>query len=125
MKKKDVKGYFNQKGVVEYYSKAVDSVGLWASEEIVYSKVFDNQQLKMLEVGCGAGRISLALWEKGYRNITAIDYCPRMVEAAKKLNLGKGFGVTFEEGDAMDLRYRDSEFEGIIFGFNGLMQIPK
>lgn len=125
MKRLDVEGYFNQDEVVKYYSKAVDSVGLWFSEDIVFSEVFNNKQLKLLELGCGAGRISLALWKKGYSNIIGVDNSPKMVKEAKRLNLEKGFGVIFEEGDAMALKYKDSEFDGIIFGFNGLMQIPK
>ena len=46
--------------MVEDYARAVDEVGLWNSERAMVSKYF-NPDDAILELGCGAGRISINL----------------------------------------------------------------
>lgn len=79
----------------------------------------------MLDLGCGAGRIAFGLWELGFRRVTGVDFAPEMVERARRLAEAKGCAIPFACGDATSLELESGDFDGVIFGFNGLMQIPR
>lgn len=119
----EVKNYFDSEAVVEAYAVAAVDVGLWRSEEKVLTRVFRRED-SLLELGCGAGRIALGLHELGYRNVLASDYSRAMVERARHLARMLEYAVPFQVCDATDLQFEAAVFEGAIFGFNGLMQIP-
>jgi len=119
-----VKKYYQQKNVVQYYSDATKNVGLWKSEEDIFLNEFKKNE-PLLEIGCGAGRIAIGLSMIGYKNITAIDYASDMVKEAQRNAKTLGCDIDIGYGDAMKLEYPDESFAGAIFGFNGLMQIPK
>jgi len=118
-----VKAYFRQPEVVDHYLHAANSVGLWHSEEKLFTRLFAWDD-SLLELGCGAGRIAVGLWEIGYRRITAVDYAKEMVAEARRINEMFEYGIFFHQGDATKLKYEDETYDGAIFGFNGLMQIP-
>ena len=68
-----MKAYFESDGVVDDYAKASVELGLWASEEKIFTRLFAPDD-SLLELGCGAGRIAIGLYELGYRNLLATDY---------------------------------------------------
>lgn len=117
------KPYFSHPGVVESYAAASQRVGLWESERKVFTRLFKEDDV-LLELGTGAGRIAFGLWELGYRQIMAVDSSKPMIEAARRQNLLADYGVFFHVADATRLKFEDNGFDGAIFGFNGLMQIP-
>lgn len=123
MERKTVLEYFDSEPVVEHYARAAASVGLWRSEAKVFRRLFKEDD-SLLELGCGAGRIALGLDELGYRNIIGIDYSPGMIKQARYLARMLDRRVPFRVGDATALEFEDGIFDGAIFGFNGLMQIP-
>ena len=47
-----------------------------------------------------------------------------MVAEARRINETFEYGIFFHHGDATALDYEDETYDGAIFGFNGLMQIP-
>jgi len=116
--------YFSNLPVLDHYQEATENVGLWNSEDIVFSKTFADRNLKILELGCGAGRISFGLWKKGYKKLTATDFSKPMIKRAVNLNKKFKTQITFKVEDATSLSFDNDSFEGAIFGFNGLMQIP-
>ncbi len=120
----EILSYFSKAPVLEHYQEATKQVGLWKSEKIVFSKTFSDRKLKLLELGCGTGRISFGLWKKGYTNLTATDFSRAMIKRARILNQNFKTKITFEVEDATGLSFNDDSFDGMIFGFNGLMQIP-
>ncbi|MDA1348882.1 MAG: class I SAM-dependent methyltransferase, partial [Chloroflexi bacterium] len=63
------------------YVDAVDQVGLWDSERMLVSTYFavDDQ---ILDIGCGAGRSTIALYRLGYPNIRGVDLSEGMVKRA-------------------------------------------
>lgn len=124
MESKVVKAFFQKSSVVRHYASATNAVGLWESEEKVCTRVFAKDK-PLLELGCGAGRIAIGLWELGYRDIVAIDFAREMVEEARKIGTLLNYGIDFRQGDATALKFEDEQFDGAIFGFNGLMQIPR
>lgn len=118
-----VKAYFESEPVVEHYADAAVQLGLWVSEEKIYTRLFKKED-SLLELGCGAGRIALGLYELGYRNILATDYAKAMVERLRKLSQLLEYAIPSQVADATALDLEDGVFDGAIFGFNGLMQIP-
>ncbi len=119
-----VKNYFEDMRVVCDYARAVREVGLWESERIVVER-FVSKDAKILELGCGAGRIAIGLGKIGYTDIAAIDFSSNMIDVAKLIGKEMGYKIKFSEGDATNLKFSDGQFDAVIFGFNGLMQIPR
>ena len=123
MEAKEVRAYFDSEKVVDHYSQAADNLGLWASEEIILTRLFKRKD-SLLELGCGVGRVAIGLYELGYRNILATDYAPNMIKQARILTSAQDYAIPFSVCDATELEFEDNCFDGIIFAFNGFMQIP-
>ncbi len=119
----EVKGYFNDPMAVLHYLKAVANVGLWDSEEQLFLKYFKKSD-SLLDLGCGAGRVAFGLWKLGFRRILGLDLAEGMIQAAKEIALSLQAEIAFETGDARRLPFEAKSFDGVVFGFNGLMQIP-
>ena len=119
-----VQSYFNSDPVVAHYEAAAQKIGLWKSEEKIFQQIY-NIEDSILELGCGVGRISFGLHELGYKHLLATDYAKNMIQRARDLSKKMGYPVPFRVCDATHLEFEDAIFEGVIFGFNGLMQIPK
>jgi ubiquinone/menaquinone biosynthesis C-methylase UbiE len=123
MEAKEVRAYFDSENVVDHYSQAADNLGLWASEEIILTRLFKRKD-SLLELGCGVGRVAIGLYELGYRNVLATDYAPNMIKQARILTSAQDYAIPFSVCDATELEFEDNSFDGIIFAFNGFMQIP-
>ncbi len=128
-----VRDDFNAINTVLHYTRAAHFIGLWKSELALIEQYFPAQTARLLEAGCGAGRVAVGLWHQGYRNITAFDFASELVEQAENLVQEQGItGLKFLVADAT--RLSDSQpsalnsqpaaFDGVLFMFNGLMQIP-
>lgn len=124
MEPNNVRKYFDAAGVVEHYAEAAANVGLWSSEEKIFTRVFQPSD-SILELGCGAGRIAIGLYELGFDKILASDYSRPMVNRARELATTLEYRIPFRVCDATQLEFEENVFDGVIFGFNGLMQIPK
>ena len=122
--RQDVLGYYARQPVLEHYEEAARRVGMWASEELVFRQSFPDREAPLLELGCGAGRICLSLWMLGYQDITATDFSREMVDLARQAQRRRFTEIHFAVEDATSLSFADGSFNGVIFGFNGLMQIP-
>lgn len=123
MDKDALQAYFEDEAVLDLYGRATANIGLWHSEEMVFQKYFQPED-RILEIGCGTGRIALGLHELGYRHLLGIDLSRGMVKRARHLATVLEYPVSFQVGDATRLKFDDGLFDGAIFGFNGLMQIP-
>lgn len=124
-----VRDDFNAIRTVIHYTKAAHSLGMWKSERALVDRFFPDRNARLLEAGCGAGRVAVALRRIGYTRITAFDFASEMVEQAESLARESGLdGLTFLQADATRLHIgnalRFSAFDGALFMFNGLMQIP-
>jgi SAM-dependent methyltransferase len=120
---------FNAINTVLHYTRAAHSIGLWKSELKLIREYLPDYHARLLEAGCGAGRVTVGLWEQGYRNITAFDFAGELVEQAENLAQERGItDLTFLQADATRLSechvLGDIPFDGVLFMFNGLMQIP-
>jgi len=118
-----VKNYFEAAKIVDHYATAAARLGLWVSEEKIFTRLFEPED-SVLELGCGVGRIAIGLRELGYRNILATDYSKPMIQRLRSLAKLLEYSIPSKVVDATDLQFEDEVFDGAIFGFNGLMQIP-
>ncbi len=122
-----VRDYFEARDVVDEYAQAALWIGLWESEKKIFEKTFA-PHMRLLELGCGAGRIAIGLHRRGYRHIAGVDICAPMIEKARALAAQLEIpeeNLSFQTADATDLKnFASGSFDGAIFGFNGLMQIP-
>lgn len=123
MEKSEIRKFYNQEDVVDHYAQATADVGLWLSEEKIFQRIFSTED-RILELGCGAGRIAIGLYELGYDKVFATDYARKMVGRARSAAEILGYPVDFGVQDAINLDFADESFDGAIFGFNGLMHIP-
>lgn len=119
-----VQDYFSRPAVLAHYLRATASIGLWQSEELLIERTFKKTDT-VLELGCGTGRIALGMHELGFAHVLGVDLVRAMVKEARLAALQLDYGVSFQVADACALPFEDALFEGAIFGFNGLMQIPE
>lgn len=124
-----VRADFNAINTVLHYTRAAHFIGLWKSELALIAQYFPDQEARLLEAGCGAGRVAVGLWHQGYHQVTAFDFAAELVEQAVNLAREHGTtGLTFHQADATQLgssSLKDFKpFDGALFMFNGLMQIP-
>jgi SAM-dependent methyltransferase len=127
-----VRADFNDLLAVVHYTRAAHELGLWQSERVLIERFFPDRNVPLLEAGCGAGRVTLGLWELGYRHLTAFDFAEELVDQARSLAIERHAdgpdGITFLHADATALKtchpLSDIQFGGALFMFNGLMQIP-
>jgi SAM-dependent methyltransferase len=147
-----VRDSFNDTAVVMHYARAAHQLGLWASERLLIERWFPDKAAPLLELGCGAGRVTFGLWDLGYRNLTALDFAEELLEQARRLAALRAVAaIRFIQADATELNrchlFDDktaaseggvsadrnagapkgteaSGFAGALFMFNGLMQIP-
>lgn len=129
-----VRADFNDIHAVLHYARAAHFLGLWRSETALIERFFPDRTVPLLEAGCGAGRVTLGLWMMGYREIVAFDFAEELVEQARSLADERAAAtIAFFHADATRLAarpeiaayaQRHSGFAGVLFMFNGLMQIP-
>ena len=118
-----IKETYNREEMQKTYTEAVDKVGLWQSEKLMVEKCIP-KNAKILDLGCGAGRTTINLYKNGYHNIIGLDISDKFIDFAKNYCLKNGLDINFVNGDATSLNFGDSEFDAVIFSYNGLMCIP-
>jgi len=124
-----VRDDFNAINAVLHYTRAAHFIGLWKSELALIERYLPDRTMHLLEAGCGAGRVAVGLWHQGFRNITAFDFASELIEQAENLKQEQGItGITFIQADATQLGTSGlldhKRFDGVLFMFNGMMQIP-
>jgi demethylmenaquinone methyltransferase/2-methoxy-6-polyprenyl-1,4-benzoquinol methylase len=75
---------------------------------------------RALDVCCGTGDLALALAPRvgPEGSVIGADFSEPMLELARRKAAERGVGqVTFEWADALELPYRDAEFEAVTVGF--------
>ena len=145
---------FNDPVAVVHYARAAHYLGLWRSERILIERYFLDKRAPLLEAGCGAGRATIGLWDEGFRKLHAFDFAEELLDQARHLAEQRGvsrihffhadatrLGETLKVGRGVPASRRKpngpaaapsasatarvaTPFQGALFLFNGLMQIP-
>lgn len=100
---------------VETYAQNALEDGLFASEEKVLDRYFDPDAGRVLDLGCGAGRTTAVLADRGF-DVTGVDLSARMVREAKRTFPG----LDVQHGTATDLAFTDETFAAVLFSYCGL-----
>ena len=103
-------------------SRYTASVGLWPAEEILVLDYIPDGA-RVLDLGCGAGRTSIALAEMGLE-VVGIDISDSMVKAAREQAQDAGVDVSFQAMDAMSLDLPEASFDVALYSYNGIELLP-
>lgn len=76
----------------------------------------DEQQLSVLEYGCGTGPAACFLADRGYR-VHAIDLVPDAIEVARQHAAQRGLSIRFEVGDICLWGEPGEHYDYVIDGF--------
>jgi SAM-dependent methyltransferase len=77
----------------------------------------------LLDVGCGAGQLSLIAARAGAR-VTGCDIAANWLAQARRSAAAEGLTVVFEEGDAEALPYENAKFDAVV-SLIGAMFAPR
>ncbi|GAB0174351.1 MAG: hypothetical protein HHAS10_02300 [Candidatus Altimarinota bacterium] len=114
------KSNYNNATSVKVYT---EKRGLMKSEESIFELFSFNKEIKILDLGCGGGRTTAALYERGFKNIVGIDFAENLIHGAK--NEYPHLADIFSVGDATHLdQFHEQEFDLVFFSFNGMDYIP-
>ncbi len=85
--------------------------------EVLFAHLNLKEELGILDLCCGSGRHALALAERGFTNITAIDRSRYLIRLARRKARSATLNVKFSEGDARSLRLGEQSQQLVtIFG---------
>jgi SAM-dependent methyltransferase len=79
--------------------------------------------VRLLDVGCGAGQLTLPAARKGIR-VTGLDLAANLVQQARTKAAEEGLTIQVDEGDAEDLPYADASFD-VVMSLIGAMFAPR
>jgi len=95
--------------------------GLWKEEKEVFAK-FVPQYGRILDLGCGTGRVAFNLATDG--EILACDIVPAMIDTANALKPKFANQPKFSVQDGRQMSYPDAYFDIVIFAYNGVNTVP-
>jgi ubiquinone/menaquinone biosynthesis C-methylase UbiE len=87
-----------------------------------FLQVFPEKNLKILDVGCGTGELSLLFSEMGHE-VIGIDISNQMLKVARTKAEAFKADIIFEEGDAENPPYETGTFD-IVFNRHLLWTLP-
>ena len=99
--------HYNSEKSSAHYCDAVDSIGLWKSEEMIFEKHVGKND-KILDMGCGAGRTTFGLHKLGYTNIVGLDITSSLIDYATNYSKTHNFDIDFVLCDARMKRGRQN-----------------
>lgn len=79
--------------------------------------------IRLLDVGCGAGQLTLPAARKGVQ-VTGLDLAGNLVQQARTKGQAEGLAIQVDEGDAEDLPYPDASFD-VVLSLIGAMFAPR
>ncbi|MFC3478992.1 class I SAM-dependent DNA methyltransferase [Halobacterium litoreum] len=106
--------YYEDDDVVEQYAAYADD-GLTDAERDVVDRFFAERRGRVLDVGCGTGRTTGPLADRGF-DVVGVDASAPLLDVARDSHPG----VPFERGDATDLDFAEESFRCVLFAGLGI-----
>lgn len=106
---------FSNEAAVDLYTDRVKTDGLFEQEEKAVERFFTKSGGTVLDVGCGVGRVSHRLDERGFE-VTGIDVSEPLVERARSLFPE----IEFRVENVTDTDFPSESFDYAVFSFYGL-----
>jgi ubiquinone/menaquinone biosynthesis C-methylase UbiE len=78
----------------------------------------------VLDLGCGNGRVALALAARGFQ-VEGLDISPSMIEEARAAATAAGVDARFRVGDAVKLPHEENELDAVVFACNGIGHLTR
>jgi len=97
---------------VDYYSR---EAGLWPVEEQLIREFVPAPPARILDLGCGAGRTTQALWRAGWKTY-GLDLSDPLLRSAQR----RFPGLPLLQADATALTFAAQTFDAVLFSFNGI-----
>lgn len=114
-----VREWFNQTEQINHYTNECVE-GPTSAELYLLDSLPDS--ISILDIGCGAGRISIYLAQRGYQ-VTGIDVCEGLLSVAREISKKRSQDIHFSLSEGTKLSFPDEEFDALI-GFKILCYIP-
>jgi SAM-dependent methyltransferase len=97
-----------------------------AKEMEIFGEIFgENHKIrKILDIGCGYGRIDLQLLKKGY-DVTGLDANQQFLDVAREKARNAGFGydqARFDKGDIIDYDAGLGKFDSVIYTWHSILE---
>ena len=110
--------------IVNYWEKRSDSFLVQKRQELhsamaerwmreIHAQLPEEKNLKILDVGCGAGFFSILLAKEGYQ-VTGIDLTPDMIKNARLLAEEEKVSCEFQVMDAENPEFQEETFDVVI-----------
>ncbi|MDX6631724.1 MAG: hypothetical protein QOH00_3970 [Gaiellales bacterium] len=78
----------------------------------------------VLDLGCGNGRVALALVAREF-HAEGLDISPSMIDEARAAAAAAGVDARFRVGDAVELPHDDNELDAVVFACNGIGHLTR
>ena len=104
---------FSSEELLEQYTERA-TAGLFPEERTAIDRYF-GEQGTVLDVGCGVGRTTRPLAQRGF-DVVGIDLSTEMIDAARRLSPE----IDFRVDDATDLSFETAAFDYALFSHNGI-----
>lgn len=111
----DSGGLFATDDAVDLYAERVRDPELFPQERTAVERYFTDDGASVLDIGCGAGRVSHLLHERGF-DVTGVDVSEPLVAEARS----RFPGIEFRVEDVRDASFASNSFEYAVFSFYGL-----
>lgn len=111
----DSDGLFTTDEAVDLYVERIRDPELFVQERTAVERYFTDDGASVLDVGCGAGRVSHLLDERGF-DVTGVDVSEQLVTEARS----RFPDIEFRIGDVRDTSFESNAFEYAVFSFYGL-----
>lgn len=82
----------------------------------LYSDALGSHGMKVLDVGCGPGILSMQLADSGF-TVTGVDFSEEMLRHARENSEANDLDIRFINADATDLPFDDGEFDAVVSGY--------